>query len=85
MLRINKTRIYHFPFLLMLYIFNDINHIYPKYIDQRANRPSFISNAVITPSMIQGDINRAVTLTADIITRAADITKTNPRNQCRSW
>ena len=63
----------HFPIFLTFHNFNNTNHKNPKYIYDRADWATFTMNAIITPTMIEGDINRAVAHVTHSIIRAADI------------
>ena len=79
----------HFPLFLTFHNFNPTNRNNPKYIYDRADWTSFTLNAVITPAMIQGDIDNAVALVTDNIIRAANIaipkSTGSPKKHCRLW
>ena len=61
----------------------------PRCIYDKADWYTFTSNAIITPAMIQGDINKAVALITKNIIKAAD--KSIPQSSgrtgkhCRPW
>ena len=79
----------HFPLFLSFHDFNSNSHTIPRYIYDRANWNAFTLNAIITPAMIERDINRAVNLVTQIIFKTADLSipksSGHPRKHSRPW
>ena len=79
----------HFPLFLSFHDFNHSNNKNPRYIYDKANWDTFTLNAIITPAMTEGDINRAITLITQNIIKAADLSipksSGRPRKHSRPW
>ena len=79
----------HFPLFLSFHDFNQTNHKNSRYIYDRADWATFTTNAIITPAMTEGNIDRAVAMTTQIIIRAANIaipkSSGQPKRHCRPW